>query len=105
VLGAVARFAGSHAAGFGHALQAMDFALADVREVAIAGESEALARAVRGAYRPHVVLAGGPAEGVPLLEGREAVQGRPAAYVCERFSCRAPVTSAEALVELLSAVA
>jgi uncharacterized protein YyaL (SSP411 family) len=105
VLGAVARFAAPHAVGFGHALQAIDFALAEVREVAIAGDSEALARAVRGAYRPHVVLAGGPAEGVPLLEGREPVQGRPAAYVCEHFSCRAPVTSAEALAELLTAEA
>jgi uncharacterized protein YyaL (SSP411 family) len=103
VLSAIAPFAAQHAVGFGHALQGIDFTLARVREVAIAGEGEELARVVRGAYRPHVVLAGGPAAGVPLLEGRQPVEGRAAAYVCEHFSCRAPVTDAAALAALLDA--
>ncbi len=64
-----------------------------MKEVAIAGPDAApLERVVRGAYRPHVVLAGGPAGDVPLLEGREPVEGRAAAYVCERFACLRPVT-------------
>jgi uncharacterized protein YyaL (SSP411 family) len=63
-----------------------------VREVAIVGpEPEALVRVVRSRYRPHLVLAAG--EGVPLLEGREPVDGQAAAYVCEHFVCQAPVTS------------
>ena len=57
----------------------LDFHLAPVKEVAIVGPDAALERVVRGAFRPHVVLAGGPADGVPLLEGRDPVDGRAAA--------------------------
>ena len=60
-----------------------------------------LERVVRGAFRPHVVVAGGPEDGVPLLAGRAPVDGRAAAYVCERFACRRPVTEPDELRELL----
>ena len=43
------------------------------------------------------VVAVGPSEDVPLLEGKGLVDGRPAVYVCERFACRAPVTLPEDL--------
>ena len=56
---------------------------------------------MRGAYRPHVVLAGGEPDGVPLLAGRAPVDGRAAAYVCEHFVCQAPVTTAEELAAAL----
>jgi uncharacterized protein YyaL (SSP411 family) len=80
-------------AAFGHLLQAIAFLLGPVREVALAGnDTRELAAVVRARHRPLVVLAGGPADGVPLLEGREPVDGRPAAYVCENFTCRRPVT-------------
>jgi uncharacterized protein len=103
-----------HPGAFGHLLQAADFYLAPVKEVAIVGpepEALALAGVVRDAYRPHVVLAAG--EGaptasagesvvrVPLLEGREPVDGHAAAYVCERFVCQAPVTTREELAAAL----
>ena len=79
-----------HPTAFGHLLQAIDFHLAPVKEVALAGpDTGALERAVRAEFRPHVVLAGGGGD-VPLLEGRGAVDGRAAAYVCERFACQAP---------------
>jgi uncharacterized protein YyaL (SSP411 family) len=94
--------ANRHAHAFGHLLQAVDFYLSPVREVAIVGpEPEALLRVVRSGYRPHVVLAGGNNDGVPLLEGREPVDGRAAAYVCQHFACRAPVTTAEDLAAAL----
>jgi uncharacterized protein YyaL (SSP411 family) len=93
-----------HPQAFGHLLSAIDFALADVREVALVGDDRApLEHVVRDAFRPHVVLAGGAADGVPLLAGREPVGGRAAAYVCERFACRRPVTEPEELRALLDA--
>ncbi len=91
-----------HPEAFGHLLQAIDFHLSPTREVALvapandggAGSLSDLARALRSAHRPHVVVAGGE-EGTDrpeLLRDRTAVEGRPAAYVCEHFACRAPVT-------------
>jgi uncharacterized protein len=92
-----------HPLAFTHLLRAADFYLAPVREVAIVGpgaEAEALLRVVRHRFRPHVVLAGSATpepDGVPLLEGREPVDGHAAAYVCEHFVCQAPVRTPEEL--------
>jgi uncharacterized protein len=93
--------AAQHPGAFGHLLAAIDFLLGDVREVALVGDGrEPLEAVVREAFRPHIVLAGGDA-GVPLLEGREPVGGRAAAYVCERFACQRPVTEPDELRALL----
>jgi uncharacterized protein YyaL (SSP411 family) len=92
-----------HPTAFGHLLQALDFHLSPAREVAIVGPgSRPLERVVFGAFRPHLVVAGGEPDGVPLLDGREPVDGRAAAYVCERFACRRPVTEPEELEALLA---
>ena len=92
-----------HPQAFGHLLQAMDFHLASVKEVALVGDDlHPLERVVRGEFRPHLVVAGGVPDGVPLLKDRPAVDGRAAAYVCERFACKAPVTEPEELERLLS---
>src|SRR4051812_20160234 len=91
-----------HPQAFAHLLQAIDFHLAQVREVALVGDdTRPLERVVRGRFRPHLVLAGGESDGVPLLEGREPVDGRAAAYVCERFACKRPVTEPAELAALL----
>jgi hypothetical protein len=91
-----------HPAAFSHLLQALDFHFATVKEVAIVGPDAApLERVVRGEFRPHLVLAGGPPDGVPLLAGREPVDGRAAAYVCEHFTCQRPVTEPAELAALL----
>ena len=99
--------------GFGHALCALDRYLAAPREVAVVGPPDnpatrKLAAQVWSSFRPNLVFASGEpgdseAEGVPLLAGRGLVDGRPAAYVCERFACRRPVTDAEDLEAELTA--
>jgi uncharacterized protein len=102
VLRLLHELAAQHAQAFGHLLQALDFHLSAVKEVALVGDSRDLERVVRSAFRPHLVLAGGVADGVPLLQDRPPVDGRPAAYVCERFACKAPVTQPEELERLLA---
>jgi len=104
VLRLFATAAAGHPQTFAHLLRALDFHLAPVSEVALVGEElDELAAAVRREHHPHLVLAGGP-EGSgtpPLLAGRGTIEGRPAAYVCESFACRAPVSDSESLTALL----
>jgi uncharacterized protein YyaL (SSP411 family) len=103
VLRLLHELATQHPQAFGHLLQAMDFHLAPVKEVALVGDDlHPLERVVRGEFRPHLVVAGGAPDGVPLLQDRPPVDGRAAAYVCERFACKAPVTEPEELERLLS---
>ncbi len=90
-----------HPLAFGHLLRAMDFFVSPVREVALAGPADELAAVVRQGYFPHLVLAGGGGSAVPLLAGRDAVDGAGAAYVCEHFTCQLPLTSAEDLAKSL----
>jgi len=102
VLQLLHRVVGRHPQAFAHLLQAIDFRLAQVKEVALAGpDTSPLERVVRDRFRPHIVLAGGEPDSVPLLAGRTPVGGRPAAYVCEQFACRRPVTEPEELAALL----
>jgi uncharacterized protein len=103
VLRLLHELAPKHPQAFGHLLQALDFHLSPVKEVALVGdELRPLERVVRAEFRPHLVLAGGAPDGVPLLRDRGPVDGRPAAYVCEHFACKAPVTEPEELARLLS---
>ena len=77
----------------GHALCALDLQFSPPKEIAIVGgPADEVARAALAQFDPNAVVAFGPAEGVPLLEGKTEVDGRPAVYVCERFACQAPVT-------------
>ena len=81
---------------FGHALSALDLYLSPPRELAVIGRPEdEIARAALGGFDPNAVVAFGPADDVPLLAGKDFVDGRPALYVCERFACQAPVTQLE----------
>ena len=87
-----------HPTAFGHLLQALDFHLGPVREVALVGpDVEAFARVVRSRLRPRLVVAAGDGP-VPLLEGRT----EPGAYVCENFACRQPVSDPGELERVLA---
>jgi uncharacterized protein len=78
---------------FGHALSALDLHFSRPRELAILGPvSSDVARAALNEFEPNTVVAVGPAGNVPLLEGKDLVDGRPAVYVCENFACKAPIT-------------
>jgi uncharacterized protein YyaL (SSP411 family) len=92
--------------GFGQWLQALGYALAKPREIAIVGDpdsanTQALLSVVRDGYRPFQVVAlGGPtanSPAIPLLKDRGFVEGHAAAYVCRDFACQAPVTKPEGL--------
>ena len=86
--------------GFGWALCALDLYLSPPRELAIVGDPRsAVARAALEPFDPNVVVAFGPADGVPLLAGKTLVDGKPAVYACERFACRAPVTDPALLAD------
>ncbi len=90
--------------GFGTALGALDLYLGPTRELAVVGTAAQrgpLLETAWAAFRPRLVIAAGEVGATPvaLLEGRE----RPGAYVCERFTCRLPVDTPEALADALGA--
>src|SRR5882762_2033806 len=96
-------------------LVALDYSLSKPRQIVIAGrkdapETKALLKEVHRHFLPKTILLladGG--EGQKYLgEKNEAIRamspvdGKPAAYVCENFTCKAPVTDPKQLGELLS---
>jgi len=95
--------------GFGQALSALDLYLGPVLEVAILGTPEhpgtrvLIDEVLVRRYLPnHVLAVASPddraaLDAVALLHERGALDGKPTAYVCERFTCQLPVTEPEAL--------
>ncbi|MGH7996924.1 MAG: thioredoxin domain-containing protein [Opitutaceae bacterium] len=102
-------------------LCALELALDAPRHVVLAGDPDApgfraLAEVVRENLGPFRSLMAAPpdapatadsrswlASRAPWLAGMRPVDGRPAAYVCENFACRAPVTDPAALRKALAA--
>jgi uncharacterized protein len=96
----VFRFAAPHIphapSAFGQALSALDLHFSPPRELAVIGPPDSeVARAALSGFDPNAVVAFGPDDGVPLLEGKDFVDGRPAVYICENFACQAPITRKE----------
>jgi uncharacterized protein len=99
---------------FGHTLCALDLYVGPSKEVAIIGdrpeaETDALVReVVTKRFLPNVVVAVARPDDdrarseVPLLADRHLVDGRPAAFVCERFVCKTPLTDPDELSVVLS---
>ena len=82
-----------------HLLCALDLHFSPPRELAVVGDSEELRHAALERFEPNTVFAFAPEphDTIPLLARKGLVDGKPAAYVCERFACRAPVTGTDEL--------
>jgi uncharacterized protein YyaL (SSP411 family) len=98
--------------GFGYLLEAADFSVGPVREIALISArndsaTSQLAEAVYRRYLPNkVVVVADPNDAaltakLPLLHGKGLLAGEPAAYVCQNYSCKTPATSASDLEKLL----
>ena len=75
---------------FSWALCALDLHLAPPRELALLGACRQRARPASRWHPSHPARwrRSGLTRRVPLLAGKTAVDGRPTAYLCERFACR-----------------
>jgi uncharacterized protein YyaL (SSP411 family) len=96
----------------GTMLNALDFALAEPREVAIIGglqseDTQTMLRTLAQQFLPNTVIAAAEpgdaaaAEVVPLLQDRPQREGRATAYVCRSFACQAPTTQVDELLRQL----
>ena len=112
-LRSLAELMGRAPAGTGRWIAALDFYLSTPKEVAVIGPPDdpatsSLLREVNGLYIANRVVVGASgqdsaaASGLPLLEGRGMVDGKPTAYVCENYACQLPVTGAESLAAQLA---
>ena len=93
-------------AGTGHWIATLDFYVSSPKEVVIIGPRDdsattALMQIVNGGFFPNKVLVGADSAddagkyGLPLLEARGMVDGKPTAYVCQNYACQLPVTTPE----------
>jgi uncharacterized protein YyaL (SSP411 family) len=94
----------------------VDSALATPRQIVIAGapdagDTQAMLRAVRERFLPHMVLllADGGARQAALagrlkfLASFKPLDGKATAYVCANHACQAPTTELEKLKQVLTA--
>jgi uncharacterized protein len=97
---------GRMALGLGHILGAFDFYLAEPLEVVLVGGRderglEQMLEVVGSRFRPNKVVIVRRDESsagvtVPLLEGRDAMEGKATAYLCRRGRCDLPVNDPSA---------
>jgi uncharacterized protein len=97
--------------GFAHMLCAVDQYLNPPKEIVVVGNADdprtkALLAEVHRIYLPNKVLQLVGAEQAledisPLLRGKTQLNGQPTAYLCQNFTCSAPVTNPAELKSLL----
>ncbi len=93
--------------GFGQWLNAADFAIGPVKEVAILGDPEStqtqrLVDSLWKQYQPRLVAATSKLpidpQGPKLIKDRPLLNDQPTAYVCQGFVCKRPVNGPEELI-------
>jgi uncharacterized protein len=98
--------------GFGYLLLGLDFVVGPVKEFAVVGDMEdlrtrELLHTIFQVFLPNKVLAFTSGKETterntfPLMEGKMLVNGNPAVYICEDYTCKAPVNSKEELKSLI----
>ncbi|HSG42967.1 MAG TPA: hypothetical protein VLA72_07420, partial [Anaerolineales bacterium] len=109
-LGLVFNMAPQYPTAFGRWLSAADFALGNVKQVAVTYETDGedsseLIQLIQSQYRPNVVVALSAyppsKDAPPLLKDRPLKNGKTTVYVCEGFVCKNPVNSLDELKLLL----
>jgi len=97
--------------GFAHMICALDFYLRKPKEIVLIGKLEdsktkELLAEINSIYLPNITLQlVGPDQPLdevsPLLAGKTQINGDATAYVCQNYTCSAPVTRREQLRSLL----
>jgi uncharacterized protein YyaL (SSP411 family) len=101
-----------HPQAFGYVFGALDFAISPSKEFALLGDphaadTRALLRVINSHYVPNSVLAccapehTAAVQAIPLLANRPLKEGKATAYVCQNFTCQAPVNTPEELGKLI----
>jgi uncharacterized protein len=90
----------------------LDFYLAKTSEIALLFDSSkqtasALVHAIHKNYLPNTVVlihdqAKADSLNSPLLEQRNALEGKPTAYICQNYACQQPITDLAILQKQLS---
>jgi uncharacterized protein YyaL (SSP411 family) len=99
--------------GFGYLLLGVDFMVGPVKEFAVLGDvgdprTRELLDTIFHEFLPNKILAFSTGKETterapfPMLEGKTLIDGKPAVYVCENYSCKPPINTREELSKLLT---
>jgi uncharacterized protein YyaL (SSP411 family) len=110
-LGLYSRLMAEHPSAVGQMLVALDFHLGPTQEIAVVGDRSSedtrrVLRAIRGGFQPNKVVAllqpgaEAPAE-IPLLADKKSSGGQVTTWICQNFTCQAPLVGAEAAEQFL----